>query len=87
VIELLLKLLPARNVRVPKADLRWLEGDPFSADAWRELATGELFYAAVGVDARRSRPALHLSVSTNEQDTAAQLAALRRAGELIFAES
>jgi hypothetical protein len=61
VIELLLKLLPARNVRVPRADLRWREGDPFDADAWRELATGELFFVAVGASARRRRPAQHLS--------------------------
>jgi hypothetical protein len=54
--ELPLEVEPARNVRVPEQDKRRSRGDRVTADAWRELATGELFFVRPGYDASRRRP-------------------------------
>jgi hypothetical protein len=54
--ELPLEVEPARNVRVPSEDRRQSRGDDFNGDAWRDLATGELFYVPAGFNASRKRP-------------------------------
>jgi len=58
--ELPLESEPARNIRVQSKDRRQSLGDDFSGDAWRDLATGELFYVPIGFNASRRRPAVAL---------------------------
>jgi hypothetical protein len=58
--ELPLEVEPARNERVRSADRRQSCGDDFNGDAWRDLATGELFYVPAGFNASRKRPAASL---------------------------
>jgi hypothetical protein len=58
--ELPLDVEPERNTRVQSEDRRQSRGDDASADAWRDLATGELFYVPVGFNASRRRPAVAL---------------------------
>jgi hypothetical protein len=58
--ELPLEADPARNMRVPSEDRRQSRGDDFSGDAWRDLATGELFFVPVGFNASRRRPVVSL---------------------------
>jgi len=53
--ELPLESEPARNIRVQSKDRRQSLGDDFSGDAWRDLATGELFYVPIGFNASRRR--------------------------------
>jgi hypothetical protein len=40
----------ARYVREPDHDRRIRRGDDFAGDAWRDRATGDIHYVAVGVD-------------------------------------
>ncbi len=37
-----------RYVRVPQFDKRVMWGDDFAGDAWKEVATGRIFWVAVG---------------------------------------
>jgi hypothetical protein len=59
-LELPLEVEPARNIRVESEDRRLSRGDDVSADAWRDLATGETFLVPVGFNASRRRPAVAL---------------------------